>query len=87
MEVNIVTKEDLQLLRTQLVDDLRQLIESVKKEKEKRWLKNSEVKKLLNISSNTVSRLRIAGKLTSTKVGGIHYYCTDDIEDLLGGRK
>ncbi|MEI9808560.1 MAG: helix-turn-helix domain-containing protein [Bacteroidota bacterium] len=36
----------------------------------KPWLKNSEVRKLLNISTNTVQRLRIAGKLRSSKVGG-----------------
>jgi hypothetical protein len=49
----------------------------------KPWLKNSEVRKLLNISSNTVQRLRISGKLRSSKVGGIHYYRYEDIEKLL----
>jgi predicted site-specific integrase-resolvase len=49
----------------------------------KPWLRNSEVRKLLNISANTVQRLRIAGKLPSSKVGGIHYYRYEDIEKLL----
>jgi excisionase family DNA binding protein len=49
----------------------------------KEWLKNSEVRKLLKVSSNTVQRLRISGKLPSTKVGGVHYYRRDDIEKLL----
>jgi hypothetical protein len=49
----------------------------------KPWLKNSEVRKLLNISSNTIQRLRIAGKLRSSKVGGIHYYRYEDIDNLL----
>ena len=49
----------------------------------KPWLKNAEVKRLLGISSNTIQRLRIAGKLRSTKVGGVHYYRYEDIEKLL----
>jgi hypothetical protein len=50
---------------------------------EKPWLKNSEVRKLLSISSNTIQRLRIAGKLRSTKLGGTLYYRYEDIETLL----
>jgi hypothetical protein len=38
---------------------------------------------LLKVSSNTVQRLRIAGKLKSSKVGGFHYYRLEDVEKLL----
>jgi len=78
-----VTKEDLQIFRMQLLNDIRQLITSVKAKPVKPWLKNLEVKQLLGISSNTIQRLRVAGKLRSCKVGGIHYYRYDDIEKLL----
>ena len=47
------------------------------------WLKNSDVRKLLKVSSNTVQRLRISGKLKSAKLGGVHYYRLEDIEKLL----
>ena len=83
MGLEVITKEDLQQFRMQLLNDLRQMLEPSEAKLVKPWLKNSEVRKLLNISSNTVQRLRIAGKLRSSKVGGIHYYRYEDIEKLL----
>ncbi len=83
MSFELITKEDLQQFRMQLLNDLRQMLEPSESKLAKPWLKNSEVRKLLNISSNTVQRLRIAGKLRSSKVGGIHYYRYEDIEKLL----
>ena len=59
------------------------MLNDIRQQLIKPWLKNAEVKKLLGISSNTVQRLRIAGKLRSTKVGGVHYYKYEDIEKLL----
>lgn len=83
MAIEVVTKEDLQQFRMELLNDILQLIKPAESKLVKPWLKNAEVKKLLNISSNTVQRLRIAGKLRSTKVGGVHYYKFEDIEKLL----
>jgi len=83
MGLEVITKEDLQQFRMQLLNDLRQMLEPTEAKLIKPWLKNSEVRKLLNISSNTIQRLRIAGKLRSSKVGGIHYYRYEDIEKLL----
>jgi len=83
MAIEVVTKEDLQEFRAQLLNDIRKLIVPSETKLVKPWLKNSEVRKLLNISSNTIQRLRVAGKLPSSKVGGIHYYRYDDIEKLL----
>jgi hypothetical protein len=83
MGLEVITKEDLQQFRTQLINDLRELLIPKEAKLVKPWLRNSEVMKLLNISANTVQRLRIAGKLRSNKVGGIHYYRYEDIEKLL----
>ena len=83
MAIEIVTKEDLHAFRMQLLNDIRQLLIPQEAKPIKPWLKNAEVKRLLGISSNTIQRLRIAGKLRSTKVGGVHYYRYEDIEKLL----
>ncbi len=83
MGLEVITKEDLQQFRMQLLNDLRHMLEPTEAKLVKPWLKNAEVRKLLNISSNTIQRLRIAGKLRSSKVGGIHYYRYEDIEKLL----
>jgi len=83
MAIEVVTKEDLQQFRIQLVNDIKQLISPRESIVDKQWLKNSEVKKILNVSSNTIQRLRIAGKLRSSKIGGVHYYRYADIEKML----
>ena len=83
MAIEVITKEDLQEFRMQRINDIRQLIKPSETKLVKPWLKNSEVRKLLNISSNTVQRLRTSGKLRSSKVGGVHYYRYEDIEKLL----
>jgi hypothetical protein len=82
MAVEVVTKEDLQAFRLQLLADIRILLAPVQKV-ERPWLKNGEVKKLLGISDSTIQRLRISGGLASTKVGGVHYYRYEDIEKLM----
>ena len=83
MAIEVITKDDLQQFRMQLINDIKQLIGSTEKTSDKQWLKNAEVKKILNISSNTIQRLRIAGKLRSSKIGGVHYYRYADIEKML----
>lgn len=84
MGIDVVSKKDLEEFRLQLLNDIRQIIFSEQQKKLiKPWLKNSEVKRLLSISSNTIQRLRITGKLRSNKVGGVHYYRYEDIEKLM----
>ncbi len=83
MAVEIVTKEDLHLFRIQLLNDIRDLFSRKDTKQEKQWLKNSEVRELLKISANTVQRLRIAGTLKSSKIGGTHYYRYEDVQRLL----
>ena len=83
MGMEWVTKADLQEFRLQLVEDIRGLLASREERSVKPWLKNADVRKLLGVSSNTIQRLRIAGKLRSSKVGGIHYYRFEDIQQLM----
>lgn len=83
MSVTIITKEDLEEFRLQLLNDIRKIIVPAEPKAAKTWLKNAEVMKLLEISANTVQRLRVSGKLPANKVGGIHYYKYEDIEKLL----
>ena len=83
MAVEIVTMEQLQVFRLQLLSDIRQLLQGMTQKQQNEWLRNADVKKALKISSNTVQRLRISGKLRSSKIGGVHYYRLEDIEKLL----
>lgn len=82
MAIEIITKEDLQSFRFQLLDDIKNIFHN-KPAKQKQWLKSSEVRKLLKISPGTLQNLRINGTLSFTKVGSIIYYNYDDIEAVL----
>ncbi len=86
MAVEVITKEDLQSFRHQLLDDIKEIIQT-KPQEQKQWLKSYEVKKLLKISPGTLQNLRINGTLTYTKIGSIIYYNYDDIEKLLDENK
>lgn len=86
MEISIVTKEDLQQLKNELLEEIKRLLEKENRA-HKEWLRSSEVRKLLNISAGTLQTLRINGSLSYTKVGGTLFYSYKDIEKLLNGDK
>lgn len=85
MSQEIITKEDLELFRQALLDDIKLLIRPIEKDNEE-WLRCSDVRKLLKISTGTIQNLRISGKLKSNKVGGIHLYKRSDVENMIVGK-
>ncbi|GAB3530787.1 helix-turn-helix domain-containing protein [Pontibacter brevis] len=87
MSVEIITKEDLQCFRRQLLEDLRQLLSKRQPQAPKLVLKSAQVRKLLQISPATLQTLRINGTLPFTKIGGTIYYRSEDIEQLLEGKE
>lgn len=82
MAISIITKEDLQQFKVELLEGIKELLKG-KATEQKLWLRTSEVKKLLNISSGTLQNLRINGTLSYSKVGGTLYYNYKDIEKLM----
>ena len=85
MAIEVITREDLNEFRTLLLSDFKELLKV--NPQTKRWLKSNEVRKLLNISPGTLQTLRINKTLSYTKIGGILYYDSDDIEKLLSANK
>ena len=49
MRVEMVTREDLELFRLELVRDLREILQSSQQQSNNEWLKNTEVMKLLKV--------------------------------------
>jgi len=75
------TKADIKELRDELLEAIHQV--SNKSQSNKKWLKSSEVKRLLGISTGTLQNLRITGKLNHSKVGGIYFYDVEQIERMI----
>ena len=87
MAAEIITKEDLELFKAELVAEIRQLLEMDTTKSNTEWLRSSQVRKMLHISPNTLQALRVSGDLQFTKVGGIFYYRREDIRQMMeGGR-
>lgn len=82
MTINLITEEDLQEFKTELLEEIKNLFQ-LKNSEQKLWLRSSEVRKILKISSGTLQNLRINGSLAYTRVGGTLYYNYKDIEKML----
>lgn len=81
MNVELVTREDLRRLED-LLKEIKQIVQPGQSQA-KKWLKSSEVRKMLNISPGTLQNLRINGTLRFTKMGSIIYYKLEDINKIL----
>lgn len=82
MPHEIITLQDLQHFRLQLMQDLKELI-AQPAHQNKQWLKSSEVRKMLGISHGTLQNLRIKNVLPYRKIGGLMFYKYDEIMQLL----
>lgn len=85
MNIDILTKEYLQEFKAELLEEIKKLID-IKGSEKKSWLRSTEVKELLNISTGTLQNLRINGTLSYTRIGGTLYYKYKDIERLLDSK-
>ena len=81
-QIEVVTKEDLELFKHELIKELS-LIINPQKQNPKEWLRSVEVRKLLNISPGTLQNFRVNGTLTYTKLGSIFFYKYNDILKLM----
>lgn len=84
MQVELITREDLKTFKNELLNEIKQIVQPPQGQS-KKWLKSSEVRKMLNISPGTLQNLRINGTLRFTKIGGMLYYKLEDIHKLLEG--
>jgi hypothetical protein len=87
MSAQIITTDDLREFKIELLEEITKLFENRGENKVKKWLKSSEVRKLLNVSPGTLQTLRVNGTLPSTKIGGTHYFNFNDIEKLLSQKR
>jgi len=79
----LLTVGDLEIFRTELIHEISDLLKNAVGSPAKKWLKSTEVKKLLGISTGTLQNLRMNGSLSYSKVGGIIFYDHNEITKLL----
>lgn len=85
MTVEFITKEDLYIFRKELLQELLVALKH-QPQKSSQWLRSIEVRKMLNVSPNTLQRLRVKGVLKFSKVGSTFYYKADDVQKMLEGK-
>ena len=83
MNVEMITKEDLQNLKAELLTELKQILSKPKDTAGKSWLRSGQVREMLGISPGTLQSLRIKGLLRYSKVGGSFFYKQEDIAAML----
>jgi hypothetical protein len=88
MTANIVTVEDLQNFKKELIEEIKKILsERSATTPVRKWLKSHEVRRLLTISPGTLQHLRVNGTLPFTKLGGVIFYDHDDVQKMLEGHK
>lgn len=80
-----LTKDDLRQFGLVLMADFKKLIGSSNKDESElhpEWLKSKIVRKLLDMSPNSLQNLRISGKVRYKKILGSYYYNKSDLLNL-----
>ncbi|WP_416441493.1 helix-turn-helix domain-containing protein [Leeuwenhoekiella sp. A16] len=83
MSATIITTDDLREFKMELLDEIKALLANQSPVPSKKYLKSSEVMELLQVSPGTLQNLRINGTLPYTKVGGIIYYDSQEIQNVM----
>ena len=83
MAASIITTEDLQQFKHELLGEIKEILSENSGLQTKKWLKSPEVRKLLSISPGTLQNMRVNGTLPFTKIGGVIYYDYQDIQKML----
>ncbi len=84
---SIATLGDLDRLKSEMISELRFLLDSKKESQPKRWVKTTEARKILGFSAGKLQAVRENGLLPYTKIGGNLYYDTEDLAKLFTTRK
>lgn len=87
MAAEIITTDDLREFKLELLHDLKQMLKELTGQTSKKWLKSHQVRKMLEISPGTLQNLRVNGTLPYTKIGGVIYYDSADIQSMLQANK
>ncbi|SHM74067.1 helix-turn-helix domain-containing protein [Myroides odoratimimus] len=85
MNVELITKEDLEQFKTDIINEIRRYspFNRKKDEQAKQWIKSFKVRKLLGISPGTLQNMRLKGTIPYKKIGGLIFYRYEDIVEMM----
>ncbi len=87
MSAEVITWEDLQVFRIQLLDDLKKVLTSNHHvEEQSEWVKSNEVRRILKASPGTLHNLRVNGKLNPVKISGSWRYSLAEVNALFNNK-
>ena len=87
MSANIITTDDLREFKVDLLDEIKELLQSSDLNKPKKWLKSSQVRDILGISPGTLQNLRLNGTLPFSKIGGVMFYDYEELIEVINNHK
>jgi len=87
MPTSIITTDDLREFKMELLEEIKELLSAQSGGRPKQWLKSTDVMEQLKISPGTLQNLRINGTLPYTKIGGLIYYDSTELEELMENNK
>jgi len=82
-ERDFVTKEDLLEFKKQMLEEFKELLDSMPAKSNRRWIKTYRVKEMLDLSDGTLQTLRNNGTLPYTLLGGLALYDYDELVALM----
>ena len=87
MATNIITPEDLQSFKQELLIEIEKIVSQKQTTPARKWLKSYQVMRMLTLSPGTLAHLRVNGTLPYTKIGGVIFYDYEDLEKMLEANK
>lgn len=84
--INEVLEEFLDEFKTEITTEIKRCIKENEKPDFKKWIKSTEVKKMLNLSHGTLQMMRKTKTINFSRIGGTIYYNVDDIQRMLEER-
>lgn len=86
--IEIVTKQDLEQFKIELLAQIKLLIEEARSEPPRRWLKTYQVREMLgNISAGTLQSMRNNGLLPYSILNGLALYEYAKVVNLMDDMK
>ncbi len=87
MALELLTKDDLNLFKTELFNEIKTLLLEHKPKGQKEYLKTWEVIKNFDISKGKLQAMRESGKIPFTRIGKCIYFEYADIKKIMDENK